>query len=43
MFTVGVTEIRQNASAIIKRVLETGKPSVILQTCPPFMMQLTYQ
>ncbi|MGB9661638.1 MAG: type II toxin-antitoxin system Phd/YefM family antitoxin [Moorellaceae bacterium] len=35
MFTVGVTEIRQNASAILKRVLETGKPAVILQRSKP--------
>lgn len=35
MFAVGITEIRQNASAVIKRVLETGKPAVILQRSKP--------
>lgn len=35
MFTVGVTEIRQNASAVIKRVLETRMPAVVLQRSKP--------
>jgi len=35
MFTVGVTEIRQNASAVIKRVLETRMPAVVMQRSKP--------
>lgn len=35
MLTVGVTEIRQNASAVIKRVLETRMPAVVLQRSKP--------
>ncbi len=35
MLTVGITEIRQNASRIIRQVVETGKPALILQRSKP--------
>ncbi|MGB9804753.1 type II toxin-antitoxin system Phd/YefM family antitoxin [Desulfofundulus sp.] len=35
MHIVNVTDIRQNASKIIARVVETGEPAVILQRSKP--------
>lgn len=35
MYMANVTEIRQNVSRIIARVLETGDPAVVLQRSKP--------
>ncbi|BCV20386.1 type II toxin-antitoxin system Phd/YefM family antitoxin [Moorella sp. Hama-1] len=35
MYMANVTDIRQNASKIIARVVETGEPAVVLQRSKP--------
>ncbi|WP_258358819.1 type II toxin-antitoxin system Phd/YefM family antitoxin [Moorella sulfitireducens] len=35
MYMANVTEIRQNASKIIARVIDSGEPAVVLQRSKP--------